>query len=112
MITSTSNQQMKNLTALIKKARERKKQNAFVVEGIKIQQHLRDKGVIAEIDLQDRSIKGQMKQAGKNNAEYTVIIGANEMEKKEAAVKNMENGKQQDIPFLKVSDFITESSRQ
>lgn len=58
-----------------------------VVEGIKIQQHLRDKGVIAEIDLQDRSIKGQMKQAGKNNAEYTVIIGANEMEKKEAAVK-------------------------
>lgn len=83
-----------------------------IVEGIKIQQHLRDKGVIAEIDLQDRSIKGQMKQAGKNNAEYTVIIGANEMEKKEAAVKNMENGKQQDIPFLKVSDFITESSRQ
>lgn len=83
-----------------------------VVEGIKIQQHLRDKGVIAEIDLQDRSIKGQMKQAGKNNAEYTVIIGANEMEKKEAAVKNMENGKQQDIPFLKVSDFITGSSRQ
>ena len=83
-----------------------------IVEGIKIQQHLRDKGVIAEIDLQDRSIKGQMKQAGKNNAAYTVIIGANEMEKKEAAVKNMENGKQQDIPFLKVSDFITESSRQ
>ena len=82
-----------------------------IVEGIKIQQHLRDKGVIAEIDLQDRSIKGQMKQADKNNAEYTVIIGANEMEKKEAAVKNMENGKQQDIPFLKVSDFITESSR-
>lgn len=28
-----------------------------IVEGIKIQQHLRDKGVIAEIDLQDRSIK-------------------------------------------------------
>ena len=82
-----------------------------IVEGIKIQQHLRDKGVIAEIDLQDRSIKGQMKQADKNNAEYTVIIGANEMEKKEAAVKNMENGKQQDIPFLKVSDFIRESSR-
>ena len=36
MITSTSNQQMKNLTALMKKSRERKKQNAFVVEGIKM----------------------------------------------------------------------------
>ena len=81
------------------------------MECIKIQLHIRDKVVISEIDLQDRSIKGQMKQADKNNAEYTVSIGANEMEKKEAAVKNMENGKQQDIPFLKVSDFITESSR-
>lgn len=36
MITSTANQQMKNLTALMKKARERKKQKAFVVEGIKM----------------------------------------------------------------------------
>lgn len=33
MITSTANQQMKNLTALMKKAKERKKQKAFVVEG-------------------------------------------------------------------------------
>ncbi len=36
MITSTSNQQMKNLTTLMKKAKERKKQKAFVVEGIKM----------------------------------------------------------------------------
>jgi TrmH family RNA methyltransferase len=36
MITSTSNQQMKNLAALMKKAKERKKQRSFVVEGIKM----------------------------------------------------------------------------
>lgn len=36
MITSTANQQMKNLTALMKKAKERGKQKAFVVEGIKM----------------------------------------------------------------------------
>lgn len=33
MITSTSNQQIKNLSALIKKAKERKNQGLFVVEG-------------------------------------------------------------------------------
>lgn len=33
MITSTSNQQIKNLSALIKKAKERKNQGIFVVEG-------------------------------------------------------------------------------
>ncbi len=36
MITSTANQQMKNLVALMKKAKERKKQKTFVVEGIKM----------------------------------------------------------------------------
>ena len=36
MITSTSNQQMKNLTSLMKKSKERKNQNAFVVEGHKM----------------------------------------------------------------------------
>lgn len=36
MITSTSNQQIKNLSALIKKSKERKKQKCFVVEGTKM----------------------------------------------------------------------------
>lgn len=36
MITSSSNQQMKNIAALLKKAKERKKQGVFVVEGKKM----------------------------------------------------------------------------
>lgn len=36
MITSTSNQQMKNLSALLKKSKERRIQNVFVVEGTKM----------------------------------------------------------------------------
>ena len=36
MITSASNQQIKNLTALMKKSKERKKQGVFVVEGPKM----------------------------------------------------------------------------
>ena len=36
MITSASNQQMKNLSALMKKSKERKKQKLFVVEGLKL----------------------------------------------------------------------------
>lgn len=36
MITSTSNQQMKQITALLKKAKERKEKKAFVVEGTKM----------------------------------------------------------------------------
>ena len=36
MITSTSNQQMKKLSLLMKKAKERREQGLFVVEGIKM----------------------------------------------------------------------------
>ena len=36
MITSSSNQQMKNITALMKKAKTRKEQGLFVVEGKKM----------------------------------------------------------------------------
>lgn len=36
MITSSSNQQMKNLSALLAKSKERKKQKSFVVEGAKM----------------------------------------------------------------------------
>lgn len=36
MITSTANPQIKNLTALIKKAKERREQQAFVVEGARL----------------------------------------------------------------------------
>ncbi len=36
MITSTSNKRIKNVIALLSKAKERKKQQAFVVEGIKM----------------------------------------------------------------------------
>ncbi len=36
MITSTSNQQMKNLSALMKKSKERREQGVFIVEGTKM----------------------------------------------------------------------------
>ena len=35
MITSSANQQMKHLSQLMKRAKERKKEQVFVVEGIK-----------------------------------------------------------------------------
>ena len=36
MITSSANQQMKHLSQLMKRAKERKKEQVFVVEGIKM----------------------------------------------------------------------------
>lgn len=75
-------------------------------EGMKIQQALRAAGIRTDMDLQGKSLKGQMKQAGKTGADYAVIIGSNEMDAGEAAVKAMESGIQENIPFEKVAEYI------
>lgn len=48
-----------------------------------------------------------MKQAGKLDSQFTVIIGSNELEKGAAAVKNMADGTQEDIPFAEVAGYIS-----
>lgn len=79
-----------------------------VAEGIRIQQQLRADGVRADMDLQGRSLKGQMKQAGKSGADYAVIIGENELAAGEAAVKSMADGTQENIPFENVPKYIAD----
>lgn len=57
MITSTSNKRVKNVIALLSKAKERKKQQSFVVEGIKMfveapEQWIREVYISEELDLE------------------------------------------------------------
>lgn len=77
-----------------------------VAEGFKIQEELRAHDIEADMDLQGRSLKGQMKQSGKLKSQFTVIIGSNEMEEGNASVKDMDEGTQESIPFVEVADYI------
>ena len=77
-----------------------------VAEGFKIQEELRAHDIEADMDLQGRSLKGQMKQSGKLKSQFTVIIGSNEMEEGNASVKDMDEGTQESIPFAEVADYI------
>ncbi len=53
---------------------------------------LRCKGIHAEQDLCGRSLKAQMKYADKLGAEYSIVIGDNELSDNSANLKNMKNG--------------------
>ncbi len=81
-------------------------------EGVKIQFALRQDGIVTDMDLQGRSLKGQMKQAGKVKADFSVIIGSNELEKGAAMVKNMAEGTQEEIPFVDVADYISKAEHK
>ena len=58
---------------------------------------LRDTRLKAEIDYLDRSVGSQMKAADRMNADYTIIIGGNELNSGQATVRNMESGDETEI---------------
>lgn len=55
---------------------------------------LRRAGLLALIDYQDRSLKNQMKQAGKARARFALIMGEEELARGEAMLRNMETSEQ------------------
>lgn len=70
-------------------------------------QALRETGLHVALDLKGRSLKAQMKEANRQGADYTLIIGGNELEAEEATVKEMDSGEQEDVPFDALTEYLT-----
>ena len=66
------------------------------------------KSVSVETDYQGRSLKAQMKEAGKLGAGHVVIIGENEVARGVAVVKNMTTGEQDEVAEDKVAALLAE----
>jgi len=69
-------------------------------------QHLRHENISCEIDLKSKKPKQALQQATLNKASYVILIGSEELEKKQAAVKNLETREQIDIPFENLIDKL------
>ena len=79
------------------------------VAAVKLQKELRDREVPAEIDLQGKSLKGQMKHAGKSGAALVAIIGSSEMEEGVVQVKTMDNGEQVKVNVAEAADYMAKN---
>ena len=60
-------------------------------------ERLRREGIACECDLMERSLKAQMKYAGKIGAAYTLIIGDSEVETGRAQLRDMQSGEQREV---------------
>ena len=60
---------------------------------------LRKLGLQAAMDYSNRSLKAQMKQAGRVKAGFTLIVGEQELEKSEAVLRNMATQEQGAFPL-------------
>ncbi|MBQ9714309.1 MAG: histidine--tRNA ligase [Clostridia bacterium] len=67
---------------------------------------LRAKGVFAEIDHMERSIKAQFKYADKLGAKYVAVIGGNELAEDRANVKCMATGESESVAFADMAAYF------
>ena len=76
--------------------------------GLKLLRQLRNKGVKAEMDTLARNIKGQFKYADRLGAQYTVVIGDNELAEGVVSVKEMATSQQREV---KLEDLTEELAK-
>lgn len=69
-------------------------------------QELRDAGFKVALDLRGRSMKAQMREANRQNAPFTIIVGDNELDQAQAPVKNMETGEQTEVAFADLRNYL------
>ena len=72
---------------------------------VKLLNDLRKNGVKADKDYLNRKIKGQMKQADRLNAKYTIVIGDQELENNSIAIKNMTTGESENIQLDQLINY-------
>jgi histidyl-tRNA synthetase len=62
-------------------------------------QELRKSGICSDKDYTGRSMKAQLKQAGKSGAPFVVILGSDELSRGKVALKDMLSGSQTEVPL-------------
>ncbi|HTX55378.1 MAG TPA: histidine--tRNA ligase [Candidatus Baltobacteraceae bacterium] len=77
-----------------------------VTEAMRLADRLRRRGIRAAIDLEQRSLKGQMRQANKDRFRYAVILGSDELARGQVTLKDMVEGSQLEIPLAEVVERL------
>ena len=73
---------------------------------VKLINDLRRNGIKVDKDYLNRESKGQMKQADRLNAKYTVVIGDQELENNEIGVKNMISGESENVQLDELVNYF------
>jgi len=80
-------------------------QNARQV-AFKLISDLRSQGYHVEMDFMRRSLKAQMRDAGKKQAKWVIIIGEDEIQKDQIVLKNMATGEQKVLQLSQASEQV------
>lgn len=79
---------------------------AACAEAFKLLFKLRSAGFASDKDYLGRSLKAQMKYAGKIEARFVAILGSTELERGVVSLKDMSTGKQEEINFVELENVL------
>ncbi len=77
-------------------------------EALALANELRLKGFAAEVDLLGRSLKAQMKYAGRKGYQKVAIIGEEEIEQNRVLLRDMDSGEQKNLPRKDFTALLTQ----
>ncbi len=80
------------------------------MEAVSWLKNLRMLGYSCDMDLLSRSIKAQMREAGRQKTRFVLILGDDELQKKSFSLKLMDKGQQLEVPFEMAADVLAEHS--
>ena len=69
---------------------------------------LRNRGISADMDYENRKLKAQMKDADRKNARYTIVLGEDEIQNQSADLKNMQTGETKKLSFEEMISTMEE----
>lgn len=75
-------------------------------EAFRLVATLRQVGLQVDRDYLGRSLKAQMRHAGRTGARYTVILGGTELQRGMAVLRNMTGGTQAEFPLAELTERI------
>ena len=72
---------------------------------VRLAEILRDNGLKGEMSYGAKSMKSQMRQASKLQAEYSLILGETELASQTVVIRNMESGEQVTLPVAELAPW-------
>jgi histidyl-tRNA synthetase len=82
------------------------------IEAMKLASDLRKAGIAVIIATGDKSLRGQMRQANSLGIAYALILGEQEISKRNVMLRDMTTGGQQTIPSAEIASVLLNSLKQ
>ena len=109
---------IERIADISQKSQEKKTLISFIILSDKIEQKAykiahdlrsRNSSLIIEVQLLDSSLKSKLRRANKDNADYAIILGKDEIESGKVLVKSLldENSNQKELSVSELEDFVS-----